>query len=238
MSTTPDEEPGYCNVHIAISDTGIGIAPGKLKSIFEKFTQADSSTTRKYGGTGLGLAISKNLAEIMGGSITIKSDPGKGAEFTLNLPLELADESAAHKVIAEVDQKQPPDLPVEHGCILLVEDYKPNVLVAALMLESLGYSYDVVSSGLEALETIRVNRGKYMAVLMDVQMSGIDGYETTKIIREEEKAKDLPRLTIIAMTAHALQGDRERCVEAGMDDYISKPFQQQQLKDKLARQKS
>jgi CheY-like chemotaxis protein len=215
-------------------DTGIGIAPNKLAGIFEKFTQGDTSITRKYGGTGLGLAISKNLAEIMGGSITIKSQLGKGSEFTLHLPLELADDTSAYSAIAEKNQVETPELLPMRGCILLAEDYKPNVMVATYMLESLGYSCDLAINGKEALEKIRTNKGKYTAVLMDVQMPGMDGFEVTKIIREEEKAKGLPRLPIIAMTAHALQGDRERCLKAGMDDYISKPFEPQDLANKLA----
>ena len=234
ITISAHEEPQHCYVHVAVSDTGIGIAADKLEGIFEKFMQADSSTTRKYGGTGLGLAISKNLAEIMGGSITIKSDQGKGSEFTLHLPLELADEASAYQAIVEDDQKETSEFQAIHGCVLLAEDYKPNVLVASLILESLGYSCDVAINGVEVLEKIRTNRGKYAAVLMDVQMPDMDGFEATKIIREEEKAQDLPHLSIIAMTAHALEGDKERCLNAGMDDYISKPFAPQDLANKLA----
>ncbi|MFP5469521.1 MAG: CheR family methyltransferase, partial [Alphaproteobacteria bacterium] len=221
-TVTPLDAPGRCYAHIAVADTGIGIAPGKLEQIFEKFTQADSSVTRKYGGTGLGLAISKNLAEIMGGSITVKSDLDKGSEFTLHLPLEL---SGAYAAAAEDNQQETPEHKIMHGHVLLVEDYQPNVMVATYMLESMGYNCDVASNGKEALVGLRANRGKYAAVLMDVQMPVMDGLEATRLIREEEKQKGLTRMHIIAMTAYALQGDRERCMSAGMDDYISKPFQ-------------
>jgi len=234
VTTSPHEEPRSAYVHIAVSDTGIGIASNKLEGIFEKFTQGDTSITRKYGGTGLGLAISKNLAEIMGGSITIKSQLGKGSEFTLHLPLELASDTDAYSAIAEKNQIETPELLLMDGCILLAEDYKPNVMVATYMLEALGYSFDIAINGKEALEKIRTNKGKYLAVLMDIQMPDMDGFEVTKIIREEEKANGLPHLPIIAMTAHALQGDRELCLKSGMDEYISKPFESRELANKLA----
>lgn len=234
VTTSPHEEPRSAYVHIAVSDTGIGIAPNKLEGIFEKFTQGDTSITRKYGGTGLGLAISKNLAELMGGSIAIKSQLGKGSEFTLNLPLELASDTDAYSTIAEKNQIETSEVPLMEGCILLAEDNKPNVLVATYMLEALGYSFDIAINGKEALEKIRTNKGKYLAVLMDVQMPDMDGFEVTKIIREEEKANGLPHLPIIAVTANALQGDREFCLKSGMDEYISKPFEPRELANKLA----
>ncbi|MES2207592.1 MAG: response regulator [Pseudomonadota bacterium] len=118
--------------------------------------------------------------------------------------------------------------------ILLVEDYAPNILVATLFLEQFGYTCDVAKNGREALEMIEHSRENYIVVLMDVQMHELNGFETTKIIREQEDAKSLARLPIIGMTAHALAGDRERCIEAGMDDYISKPFDPMELKEKLA----
>jgi PAS domain S-box-containing protein len=235
LSSTPHEEPEHLYVHITVSDTGIGIAANKLRSIFEKFIQADTSTTRKYGGTGLGLAISKNLAEIMGGGITVKSALGKGSEFTLHLPLQLADEAEPHAVSEPSDNRKkevPP--PEKRPCILLVEDYRPNVLVASSLLEALGYSVATAGNGKEALSTIRANRDYYAAVLMDVQMPGMDGLEVTRFVRQEEQERGLPRLPIIAVTAHALQGDRERCLAAGMDDYISKPFQPEELQKILS----
>ena len=232
ITTSLDEKAGGCYAHVTITDTGIGIPSNKLEEIFEKFTQGDASTTRKYGGTGLGLAISKNLAEIMGGNITVKSQVGKGSEFILHIPLELANEASSRTSVAEGDQKET-RIQTKRGCILIVEDYEANVMVVVYLLESMGFSCDVAPNGEKALEKIRANRGKYAAVLMDVQMPNMDGLKATKIIREEEKAKGLPHLTIIAVTAHALLGDRERCLEAGMDDYISKPFQPQELKEKL-----
>jgi CheY-like chemotaxis protein len=131
------------------------------------------------------------------------------------------------------NQEATPEFRPMHGCVLLAEDHEATVMVAVYILESLGFSCDVVNDGNAALDKIRTDREKYIAVLMDVQMPGMDGFEATKIIRAEEKAKGLPRLKVIAMTAHALQGDRERCLEAGMDDYISKPFHPKELGEKL-----
>ncbi len=235
ITTSPQQEPNHTYVHVIVSDTGIGIASDKLEGIFEKFTQGDTSTTRKYGGTGLGLAISRNLAEIMGGGITAKSVLGKGSEFTLHLPLELAGISETHSASHGNNTPEKPETDTIHGHILLVEDYKPNVMVAAHMVESLGYTFDIATNGEDALAKIQTGRNRYDAVLMDVQMPDMDGFEATQIIRREEKAKQLPRLPIIAITAHALQGDRERCLEAGMDQYISKPFQMNELKAILKR---
>ncbi len=123
--------------------------------------------------------------------------------------------------------------PLTHGCILITEDYKPNVIVATYILEGLGYSFDIAINGKEALKKISANREKYAAVLMDVQMPEMSGFEVTKLIREEENANNLPHIPIIAMTAHALRGDKELCLQAGMDDYISKPFDPHKLASKL-----
>ncbi|MFO1243394.1 MAG: ATP-binding protein [Rickettsiales bacterium] len=216
---------------ITVTDTGIGIPKDKLDTIFDKFVQADTSITRKYGGTGLGLAISKSLAEMMHGDITVKSKYGHGAEFTLHLPLQCVKEkkgiaeTVANLLTRKVDKRR----------VLLVEDYKPNVMVAQSLLEELGYLIDVAVSGKEALAVLGSNRESYTAVLMDIQMPDMDGLEATYFIREEEKQKNLPRLPIIAMTAHALLGDKERCLDAGMDDYISKPFQPEELEQALSR---
>jgi PAS domain S-box-containing protein len=232
LSASPHEEPDHVYVHIAVADTGIGIPSNKLETIFDKFIQADTSTTRKYGGTGLGLAISKNLAEIMDGGITVKSHVGEGTEFTLHLPLQMADDKLASDTIFEevFEEKEA----LNNGsCILLVEDYKPNILVAGTLLEGLGYHVATAGNGKEAIAKIRANREKYMAVLMDIQMPDMDGIEATHIIRQDEREKGLPRLPIIAITAHALQGDRERCLEAGMDGYISKPFRPEELQQAI-----
>jgi len=228
---------GDSNVLISVKDTGIGIAENQQKIIFEKFTQADASMTRKYGGTGLGLAISKNLAEILGGEISLKSRLGKGSEFIISLPLEPAEEIRSQDETPANEPKIEVAEVTQRGQVLLVEDYKANVMVATSMLDQLGYSYIIAHDGLEAVEKVK-NGGDFFAVLMDVQMPRLDGLEATRRIRLYEKEKGLKHSPIIAMTAHAMTGDRERCLESGMDDYISKPFNPSELAEKLERFKA
>ncbi len=217
-------------LEIAVKDTGIGIAPDKLETIFEKFVQADSSINRKYGGTGLGLAITKTLTEIMGGDVYVESTLGKGSTFTVRLPLKPVDQKAPQEVRGLSKEQL---RTVKKGpCILIVEDYAPNVMVASGFLEEFGYSFDVASNGIEAID--KINARPYAAVLMDVQMHGMNGLETTRMVREQERQNgSTVRLPIIGMTAHVLAGDRERCLGSGMDDYLSKPFNPEELKAKL-----
>jgi signal transduction histidine kinase/ActR/RegA family two-component response regulator len=217
---------GKKDLTISVTDTGIGIPENKISEVFGKFVQADSSITRRYGGTGLGLAISKSLAEQMGGSISVTSKVGSGSTFTLHLslPVEASESvgSAPQENIIYLDQQaNSKKLP-----ILLVEDYEPNILVATNLLDNFGYHYEVARNGQEAIDMF--TRGKYSLLLLDVQMPFMDGYETTRHIRKFEKAKG-SRVPIIAITAHALKGDREKCMAVGMDDYISKPFNPHQL---------
>jgi len=219
---------GKKHLTISVTDTGIGIPANKIDDIFGKFIQADSSITRRYGGTGLGLAISKSLAEQMGGSITVTSEEGIGSSFTLHLslPVSITENSPPNyqeNTIYLDMQKNAAQLP-----ILLVEDYEPNVLVATVMLKNFGYRYEVARNGHEAID--KFAPGRYSLILLDVQMPFMDGFESTRHIRVLEKAKKgTVRVPIIAMTAHALKGDREKCVAAGMDDYIAKPFNPHQL---------
>ncbi len=215
-------------ITVTVTDTGIGIPEDKIDMIFGKFVQADSSITRKYGGTGLGLAISQALAKRMGGTITVTSVIGKGSSFVLHLSLPVqATESDAEKHYQEniiyLDmQANAGRLP-----ILLVEDYEPNVVVATIMFNNFGYHYEVARNGQEAIE--RFSPGKYSMILMDVEMPLMDGFETTKYIRGAEKSNGSNPIPIIAMTAHAMKGDREKCLRVGMDDYIAKPFNPHQL---------
>lgn len=224
---------GKKTITISVTDTGIGLAPDKLEHVFEKFIQADSSITRRYGGTGLGLAISKSLAEQMGGSISVTSTVGVGSTFVLHLTLpvqasESSTESQAENIIYLDKGANSRSLP-----ILLVEDYEPNILVATNLLDNFGYRHEIAHNGQQALEAFLPN--KYSAILMDVQMPSMDGLETTVHIRSAEKNAGSKRTPIIAMTAHALKGDREACLQAGMDDYISKPFNPHQLQAVLTK---
>ncbi|ESQ79139.1 ATP-binding protein [Asticcacaulis sp. YBE204] len=218
---------GAMRVLITVRDTGIGIAPDKIEHIFDKFTQEDSSITRKFGGTGLGLAISRKLAEAMGGQIHVESVVGEGAQFTLELPLRPALSPCADPPLCATDNGDC----VRKARILLVEDYPPNVLVATTLLGSLGYAVDVAENGEAAVA--KWQDGGYDLILMDIQMPGIDGFEATRRIRQHEAEQDRPRVPIIAMTAHALHGYREKCLTADMDDYIAKPFSLEDLKTKL-----
>ena len=226
---------GVKNVSIAIADTGIGIALDKQDNIFQKFTQADSSISRKYGGTGLGLAITKTLTEIMDGTIHIQSTPDEGSTFTVTLPLMVGESETAVASVKEQELPEEKATPPEH-CVLLVEDYAANILVASTYLEMFGYRYDVAENGHEAVE--KAKKGNYLAILMDVQMPGINGFEATKLIRAHEKKENKRRIPIIGITAHALTGDRERCIADGMDDYLSKPYHPDILEEKLAQFKA
>ena len=209
-----------------IMDTGIGIAEDKTAIIFDKFTQADASMTRKYGGSGLGLSICQAIVRAMNGSICVVSRPGIGSTFTVEVTLE----NGAKPAQSAANQDAPKKV---HRNVLVVEDYEPNTLVATSMLDHLGYSYDVAKNGLEALR--KAERGTFDAILMDVQMPGMDGFESTRLIRAFEKEQKRKTTPIIAMTAHVLDRDKSRCFDAGMDDFIPKPFDPAHLKNLLAR---
>ena len=217
---------GVEQLSVSVTDTGIGIAPEQLDKIFAKFTQADNTVSRQFGGTGLGLAISKTLAELMGGELTVTSQTGEGSTFTLSLVLPVAKvaDTAAPETAAE------PAAPARNkGRVLLVEDYEPNVLVARTLLEDFGYDVDVAGNGQIAVE--KAAKGGYDAILMDVQMPVMDGYTATRTIRSNEGGKT--EVPIIGVTAHALAGTREKCLRAGMTDFISKPFVPADLERKL-----
>ncbi|HWU48958.1 MAG TPA: response regulator [Asticcacaulis sp.] len=225
-----------CIIDIVVSDTGIGIPDDKLAVIFDKFTQADETITRRFGGSGLGLSIARSLAQLMGGDISVRSQRGEGSSFHLSLTLPRT-EPPAPEAAPRPDYR--PAVPADGTppCVLIVEDYEPNIMVLSLMLEELGYATRSAGSGPEALRLIREADLPFHAVLMDVQMHGMDGLECTGCIRDLEAAGETPdgaRNTIIGVTAHALAGDRERCLAAGMDDYISKPVLPDILAQKLA----
>ena len=208
----------YCSVR----DTGIGIKEDALKKIFDAFTQADSSVSRQFGGTGLGLSISKRLVELMGGRIGVQSEWGKGSVFWFELELPLA-------LAAERKREVLPVIAPGRFRLLLAEDNEINQLVAVKHLEWLGYQVDAVPDGKAALEALQ--RRAYDLVLMDCQMPGMDGYEATRRIREIESLRALP---IIAMTANAVSGEKEKCLEAGMSDYLAKPVKREVLSAMLS----
>jgi signal transduction histidine kinase/CheY-like chemotaxis protein/HPt (histidine-containing phosphotransfer) domain-containing protein len=208
-------------MNIEVSDTGSGIESDKLSSIFEKFTQADGSITRKYGGTGLGLAIIKRLVEMQNGNVGVESKVGKGSSFTVTLPYQAVEAPAVVPVSGQPVAAQKKDAPAM-ARLLLVEDNIVNQKVVMAILRKKGYHIEVANDGREALNKLEASTQGFDAVLMDVQMPVMDGLETTRVIRRNARWNHLP---VIAMTAHAMNGDRERCLQAGMDSYISKPIQ-------------
>jgi CheY-like chemotaxis protein/two-component sensor histidine kinase len=215
-------------LRFTVKDTGIGIGPETQARLFQPFSQADSSTTRQYGGTGLGLAISKHLTELMGGTIEVQSAPGAGTEFRVEVPLERASASAAGA------QPEAPAPPAGASlAVLVVEDNDINQEVARAMLEAAGHRVEVAGDGAEALKKHAAQR--YDCVLMDCQMPGMDGYEATRRIRALEAERGAGRVPIVALTANAMSGDRERCAAAGMDDFLAKPFDSASLLAAVAR---
>ena len=210
----------------AVQDTGIGIPAPRLQHMFEAFQQADTSTSRRYGGTGLGLSIARTLAEHMGGSLQADSVVGQGSTFTLEIPLPWREVEVEEQAILADTQDQG----AGHS-VLLVEDNPVNQTVIEAMLRSLGYQTQLVSDGPQALQAVREQA--YGAILMDCRLPGLDGYATTRQIRATEGPnRDAP---IIALTANALQGDREACLAAGMNDYLAKPFKRSDLRHALQR---
>jgi CheY-like chemotaxis protein/HPt (histidine-containing phosphotransfer) domain-containing protein len=216
-------------IRFRVTDTGIGLRPDQVKGLFSPFTQADSSTTRKYGGTGLGLAISKQLVEMMGGRIGVESQEGIGSIFWFTAVFESVPELAlppAAEPISTVQRK-----PASHCSdmrILIAEDNPTNRFVALAQMKKLGFQADAVANGAEAVKALQ--SGAYDLVLMDCEMPVMDGYEAARMIRQSAN----PDVPIIALTANAMTSDRDRCLSAGMNDYLSKPVNLGELADKLA----
>jgi signal transduction histidine kinase/CheY-like chemotaxis protein len=245
--------PDLPDAHVVtfeVRDTGIGIPVDARSRLFQAFAQGDGSTTRRYGGTGLGLTICRQLVELMGGQIGLESEVGQGSTFWFTVTLKPARQPANRGVASLPRSMRPrprqPALPIAGGPIgmafsvnlagararvLVAEDNPVNQRVAVRMLARLGISSDVVANGLEAIESF--SRQPYALVLMDCQMPELDGFEATARIRAAERASH--RTPIIAMTAAAMIGDRDRCLEAGMDDYLSKPVRAEELQAVLAR---
>jgi len=218
-------------IGVAVTDTGVGIEPESLQRMFEPFTQADVSTTRLYGGTGLGLAIAREIIELMGGTITAESTPGRGSSFSFEVALAGAlAATTAPEPVHDPDGATAPAWSTA-PLVLIAEDSQINQIVATRVLERCGCRVKVVGDGAEALRALAAER--FDAVLMDCQMPGMDGYEATRELRQREQGA--PHTPVIAMTAHAMAGDRERCIAAGMDDYISKPVRHTDLADMLRR---
>ncbi len=211
-------------IEFKVEDTGIGIEPSKINSLFNSFSQLDSSTTRKYGGTGLGLAISKQLANLMNGQILVDSEKDVGSVFTLELELEVCTDAEVLNGLEHKPIKK--EVLVEGMRVLLAEDNLINQKVASLILQNFGFEVDIANNGLEAVEMFDARH--YPLIFMDVQMPVMDGISATKSIL---KRKGVQAVEIIAMTANAQVSDRQSCLEAGMVDFISKPIQIDLLKE-------
>lgn len=226
-----DQETPTLMIHI--KDTGVGLKKDAFETIFKEFKQADSTVSREYGGTGLGLPISKRLIEMMGGDITVESQIGEGSEFTVILPI------ADHKIISNVNdeglkQKLTNRLRSaikDEQRALIVEDYEGNIVILSFMMDEIDLNYDIAKNGQEALDLWREKH--YDVILMDVQMPVMDGLTATKSIRDMELKNKLPETPIIGMTAHALVEDKEKCIDSGMTDYLSKPLDSDLLKEKI-----
>jgi two-component system, sensor histidine kinase len=216
-----------CTLGFRVTDTGIGIAKDAQEVIFHEFTQADGSHTREFGGSGLGLAISKKMVERLGGRLCVGSEPGKGSEFSFNISVNMeapvGDENGAEAA---------PSTEQLGLDVLVVEDNKLNQRVVVKMLEKMGCRFDVAENGRDALSLLKLalpaeERPRYDMILMDIQMPVLDGLRATAMIRAQEG--DERRTPIVAITAHAMKGDREKFLEQGMDGYLSKPVRREDI---------
>jgi signal transduction histidine kinase/ligand-binding sensor domain-containing protein/ActR/RegA family two-component response regulator len=223
-----DVKPAFPeSVRIEVSDSGCGIPEGKINSLFQEFVQADASTTRRYGGTGLGLAISKGLAQMMGGSVGVASEMGKGSTFWAELKLR-----PANTQLESTKPKPSHFVPLERSLrVLVAEDNLVNQRLLTRILERLGCHLEVANNGTEAVELY--SKTYFDVVLMDCQMPVCDGYHATSAIRDLEKREGRLRVPIIALTAHAADGDRDRCLASGMDSYLTKPISVERLREVL-----
>lgn len=213
-------------MRLQVCDTGIGIATEKQKTIFDRFQQAEAETTRRYGGTGLGLSIVKQLVELQDGSISLKSTPGKGSVFTIEMRYKLPD---LEQMFSEAMAAQSEQVSIKQIRVLIAEDHPMNQQLISHLMKSWDIDFELVSNGCEVVELIK--RESFSVILMDIQMPEMDGYTATNIIRNELRNT----IPIIAMTAHAMVGEKEKCLQLGMNDYVSKPIKETVLYNMIAR---
>lgn len=234
VTTRMHKHEGKNYFQVRVEDTGVGIRPESMEKIFERFIQADSSVSRKYGGTGLGLPIAQQLAILMGGKISVQSVFGEGSAFTACFPIEEGQivpgaviETAGNEMMIRQHRNEVPLRLPQDKKILVVEDYEGTITVISQMIDEMGYSYDIARTGLEALN--KWNAQPYSLILMDIQMPEMDGMTTLAQIRKIEQERGLFRTPVIAMTAHAFQEDQSKCMDAGFDGYLAKPVSSDDL---------
>lgn len=224
-----DKQFDAVKLRFSVRDTGIGVDEDKIEEIFESFAQADGTSSRKYGGTGLGLAITRQLVELMGGSIHVESSIGVGSTFYFDVEFEIGKPAIENETTLINVSNSDGNLtqPGLNADVLLVEDDLVNQEVAKSMLEALGCAVTVAEDGIEA--TTLFEQGSFDLIFMDIQMPQMSGLDAIRKIRELEEGQKIKPTLIIALTANAIKGDRELCLDAGMDDYIVKPFSQREL---------
>lgn len=224
----PELTPKQIMILFRVIDSGVGIRSHQQRMIFEKFTQADASTTRRFGGTGLGLAISKQIVQAMGGQIGLESSPGQGSLFWFTVPLSLVESSSPAKFPTQ-DPTPPsqPAITLDGIHILIAEDNSLNARITEEMLLRMGGKVTVVPNGKQAVEQYK--NTTFSLIFMDCHMPEMDGFEAAQQIKQLQQQSGLPKTPIVALTADAMAGDRERCLAAGMDDYLSKPLRQKDL---------
>jgi CheY-like chemotaxis protein len=216
-------------LEFAISDTGVGVKKQMVDRLFEPFVQEDGSFRRKFGGTGLGLSIVKNLVEMMGGQVYLSSVAGQGTTVTFQIIAGIADTLG----VTPGGGVAAAPLQVSRLRVLVVEDEKINAMVISAMLGKLGHEVEVAVNGRLAVE--KIGKLNFDCIFMDIQMPEMDGVETTRVIRSTADLNGGRKIPIVALTAHAMKGDRERFIEAGMDDYLAKPVEMSQLTAMLNR---
>ncbi|WP_332765675.1 ATP-binding protein [Phenylobacterium sp.] len=230
VSATFDVAPDSGDLRLTVRDTGVGIAAEKQAALFEKFTQADNSATRRFGGTGLGLAICRELTQMMGGVISVESREGQGSVFTVELPLERGEMAAPSTAVVQAAAED-----ADEGALRLLaaEDNPTNQQVLAAVMGSLGIEIDIVADGKLAFEAWR--DGAYDLILMDIQMPVMDGIDSARAIRAAEAEHGRPRTPIVALTANALSHQVEEYLAAGMDGHVAKPIEISKLYDAISR---
>ena len=229
-----EEHDDVCTVEIAVTDTGIGISEEQREKLFRSFEQADGSISRRFGGTGLGLAISKSIVEMLGGSISVRSEYGAGSTFSFKVPVGRGTSPDAASATAALPDTGAPMHAFENARILVAEDVDINREILLALLEDTGLEFECVSNGLEAVEAFTKAPERYDLILMDIQMPEMDGYEATRRIRASgvPRAREIP---IVAMTANVYREDVEKCIESGMNDHVGKPIDVNDIADKLVR---